>query len=117
MARKQLTGTLEEQCRFLYQLAQEKMASGNYTGAAYALKEIVKYRPDYEDASRLLAIVRRRKKEQTIRIVISLVGAIIAIGIGSAIGVHNDLWFFALAFVGLLLGYGAASLIPRYAGS
>ena len=117
MAKKLLTGTLEEQCSFLYQLAHEKMASGNYTGAVYALKEIVRYRPDYADASRLLAVAREEKRKQRNRIVISLVGAIVAIGIGSMIGVRNDLWLFAMAFVGLLVGYGAANLIRGQAAA
>ena len=117
VAKKQLTGTLEEQCSFLYQLAQEKMASGNYTGAVYALKEIVKHQPDYGDAAQLLAAARQKKKKQTNRIMISLVGAALAVGIGSTSGLHNDLWLLILAFAGLLLGYGAANLIQSYAKS
>ena len=117
MAKKQLKGTLEEQCSFLYQLAQEKLESGNYTGAVYALKEIVKYQPEYADAAELLAAARNQKKRQTTRIMISLVGAILAVGIGSTTGLRNDLWFFVLAFAGLLVGYGAANLIQSYAKS
>jgi hypothetical protein len=117
VAKKHLTGTLEEQCSFLYQLAQEKIASGNYTGAVYALKEIVKHQPDYGDAAQLLAAARQQKKKQTNRIMISLVGAALAVGIGSASGLHNDLWLLILAFAGLLLGYGAANLIQSYAKS
>ena len=117
MAKKHLTGTLEEQCSFLYELAQEKMASGNYTGAVYALKEIVKYQPEYEGAAQLLAEARHKKKRQTNRIVIALAGAILAVGIGSTSGLHNDLWLLALAFAGLLVGYGAANLIQSYAKS
>ena len=111
VARKQLTGTLEEQCSFLYQLAQEKMASGNYTGAVYALKEIIKYKPDYGDAAQLLEKARQHKKAQSFRLVISLVGAVIFVGIGSGAGLDNDLWLFALAFVGLLVGYVVANLV------
>ncbi len=117
MAKKLLTGTLEEQCSFLYELAEEKMASGNYTGAVYALKEIVKYRPDYQDAARLLKIARAEKRKQRNRIVISLLGAVVAIGIGSSIGLPNDLWLFGIAFAGLLVGYGAANLLPGQASS
>ncbi|MYC94666.1 MAG: hypothetical protein F4X14_06820 [Caldilineaceae bacterium SB0661_bin_32] len=111
MARKQLTGTLEEQCGFLYQLAQEKMASGNYTGAVYALKEIIKYKPDYGDAALLLEKARQHKKAQTFRLVVSLVGASIFVGIGSGAGLDNDLWLFAFAFAGLLVGYVVANLV------
>ena len=111
MVKKQLAGTLEEQCDFLYQLAQEKMTGGNYVGAVYALKEIVKYQPDYADAARLLAVARQQKKKQTFRIVLSLVGAILAVGVGSAVGLSNDLLLLALACAGLLLGYAASNLV------
>ncbi len=111
VAKKQLTGTLEEQCSFLYQLAQEKMASGNYTGAVYALKEIIKYQPDYGDAAQLLAKARLHKKAQTFRLVVSLIGAVIFTGIGSGAGLDNDLWLFAFAFAGLLVGYVVANLV------
>lgn len=111
VAKKQLTGTLEEQCSFLYQLAQEKMASGNYTGAVYALKEIIKYKPDYGDAAQLLAKARLHKKAQTFRLVVSLIGAVIFTGIGSGVGLDNDLWLFAFAFAGLLVGYVVANLV------
>jgi hypothetical protein len=111
VAKKQLTGTLEEQCSFLYQLAQEKMASGNYTGAVYALKEIIKYKPDYGDAAQLLVKARLHKKAQTFRLVVSLIGAVIFTGIGSGAGLDNDLWLFAFAFAGLLVGYVVANLV------
>jgi len=111
VAKKQLTGTLEEQCSFLYQLAQEKMASGNYTGAVYALKEIIKYQPDYGDAAQLLENARQHKKAQTFRLLISLAGAILFVGIGSTAGLHNDLWLLVLGFAGLLVGYVVANLV------
>ncbi len=117
MAKKQLTGTLEEQCGFLYQLAQEKMEGGNYTGAVYALKEIVKHKPDYGDAAQLLEKARRHKKAQSFRLVISLVGAGLFVGIGSTAGLHNDLWLFVLAFAGLLVGYLFANLVRGQATS
>ena len=111
VAKKQLTGTLEEQCSFLYQLAQEKMEDGNYTGAVYALKEIVRHKPDYRDAAQLLEKARRHKKAQSFRLIISLAGAALFVGIGSTAGVPNDLWLFVLAFAGLLVGYVFANLI------
>ena len=37
MPKQKLTGTLDEQCEFLYGLAITKMAEGNYTGAKHAL--------------------------------------------------------------------------------
>ena len=115
VAKKQLTGTLEEQCSFLYQLAQEKMEDGNYTGAVYALKEIVRHKPDYRDATQLLEKARRHKKAQSFRLIISLAGAALFVGIGSTAGVPNDLWLFVLAFAGLLVGYVFANLIRSQA--
>ncbi len=115
VAKKQLTGTLEEQCSFLYQLAQEKMEDGNYTGAVYALKEIVRHKPDYRDAAQLLEKARRHKKAQSFRLIISLAGAALFVGIGSTAGVPNDLWLFVLAFAGLLVGYVFANLIRSQA--
>ena len=113
MAKKQLTGTLDEQCSFLYELAQEKMASGNYTGAVYVLKEIIKYQPNYADAAQMLENARQHKKEQLFRLFISLGGAILFVGIGSTAGLRNDLWLLALAIVGLLIGYGISNLVRR----
>lgn len=115
VAKKQLTGTLEEQCSFLYQVAQEKMEDGNYTGAVYALKEIVRHKPDYRDAAQLLEQARRHKKAQSFRLIISLTGAALFVGIGSTAGVPNDLWLFVLAFAGLLLGYAVANMVRRQA--
>ncbi len=54
MPKELLTGTLDEQCEFLYNLAMEKMQAGNYTGAAHALKEIVEHKPNFRDAAELL---------------------------------------------------------------
>ena len=115
MAKKQLSGSVEEQCDFLYQLAQEKREAGNYTGALYALKEIVKHRPDYQDAAQILVSVRQQKKAQTIRLLVSLLGAILFIGIGSMSGLRNDLWLLALGFIGLLVGYGVSQRIGNVA--
>lgn len=115
VAKKQLTGTLEEQCSFLYQVAQEKMEDGNYTGAVYALKEIVRHKPDYRDAAQLLEKARRHQKAQSFRLIISLTGAALFVGIGSTAGVPNDLWLFVLAFAGLLLGYAVANMVRRQA--
>ena len=47
MPQELLTGSLEEQCDFPYAMAIDKMARGNFTGAAHILGEVVKYAPDY----------------------------------------------------------------------
>ncbi len=115
MAKQLLQGSLEEQCEFLYQLAQEKMAAGNYTGAAHALKEIVKYAPEYKDAQALLAEVKRRKAEQRNMLLISLLGAVVFVVLASAAGLPNDFWMLGAALIGLTVGFGVANWLysPR----
>lgn len=111
MSKQLLTGTLEEQCDFLYAMAQEKMSVGNYTGAYHALKEVVKHAPDRKEAVELLAIAKQRKSEQTRLLFLSLAGAILFVGIGSVARLSGDLWLLALGFVGLLIGYGIGNLL------
>ena len=111
MPKQLLTGTLEEQCAFLYNLAQEKMAQGNYTGAVHALQEILKYAPDNRDAAELLHEAKRRKREQGILIWVSLTSATLFIAIGSLMEIGNDLWFLALAVVGAVIGFLLANLV------
>lgn len=109
MSKQLLTGTLEEQCDTLVQMAQEKMSAGNFTGAYHALKEVVKHAPHRTDAVALLAEARRRKSEQTRLLLISLVSAVVFVGIGSAVNLSSDVWMLALGFVGLLVGYGVGN--------
>jgi hypothetical protein len=109
MPKRTLSGTLEEQCEFLYNLALEKMGQGNYTGAAHALQEIVKHKPDYRDATALLADVKRRKSAQTLMLWTAFVGAVLGVGVGSLLQVRNDLILLALAAVGVLVGYGVGN--------
>jgi len=111
MPKQLLTGTLEEQCDFLYAMAQEKMSAGNYTGAYHALKEVVKHAPDRTEAVTLLALAKERKSEQTRLLLVSLAGAILCVGFGSFAGLSSDLWLLALGFVGLVVGYGAGNLL------
>jgi len=110
MSKELLTGTLEEQCDYLVQLAQEKMREGNFTGAYHALKEVVKHTPDRAEAVALLAFAKQRKSEQTRMLLLSLIGAVSFVGIGSLLRLSSDLWLLALGFVGLLVGYGVGNL-------
>ncbi len=110
MPKQLLTGSLEEQCAFLYDLAQKKMAEGNYTGAVHALEEIVRHAPDYPGAAELLAEARRRKAEHRNLLLWSLLGAVVFAGIGSSLRLGNDLILLALATVGLFVGYGIGNL-------
>lgn len=105
MRREALTGTLDEQCAFLYELAVEKMAQGNYTGAYHALKDVVKHKPDFEEAQILFAEAKKKKSEQRLLLSISFLGVIAAVGVGSLLGIANDIVFLGVAVVGGLLGY------------
>lgn len=105
MPKKLLTGTLDEQCAFLMDLAQQKAAVGNYTGALHALKEIRKHAPEYpglEDAS---ARAQQGKREQRTLIFAGFAGAIVFVFVGTWRGVPNDLWFLGLALAGAVAGY------------
>ncbi len=113
MPKQMLTGTLEEQCEFLYRVAQEKMAQGNYTGAVHALKEIVKYAPDYRDAQALLVEARQRKAAQSALLWWGLAGGALFIGVGTVLQVRHDLIFLLLALVGALVGYGVGTFFVR----
>lgn len=105
MPKTLLTGTLDEQCVFLMDLAQQKMSSGNYTGAVHALREIQKYAPDYPGLKELLVRAERGKKEQRVLLFAGFAGAIIAVFAGTWWGVPNDIWFLGLAVGGALIGY------------
>lgn len=105
MRKEQLTGTLEEQCAFLYQLAQEKMTQGNYAGAYHALKEILKHVPEHADAAALLRYVEYKKKEQRQLLLIGLLGGVLFVGLGTFFQLSNDLIFILLAIVGIVVGF------------
>lgn len=111
MPKEILTGSLDEQCDFLYNMAIEKMQQGNFTGAAHALKEIVKYQPDFRDAQSLLAEARARKAEQRWLLIISLVGLAGGVFVGSVRGAANDFWLLLYAGIGLLVGYAVGNLL------
>jgi hypothetical protein len=111
MPKRKLTGTLEEQCDFLYPLAMEKMEQGNFTGAVHILQEIVKYAPDYKDAAQRLAEAKRRKSTQSSLLLAAFAGAIVFIGIGTLLRLPNDLFYLALMTVGAVGGYGVGVLI------
>lgn len=107
MPKEILTGPLEEQCAFLYEMAKEKMAEGNYTGAVHALKEIAKHKPDYRDVAQLLAESKAKKSQQSRLVISGFLGAIVFIGVGTTLQLSNDLLFLALALVGAVVGYVA----------
>jgi hypothetical protein len=114
MPKQKLTGTLEQQCEFLYGLAITKMAEGNYTGAKHALEEIVKYKPDFRDAQQLLTQVKRKKSDQTFLIIMAFIGAAVGIAVGSLGQLGNDLVLLLLAGIGALFGYGIGNYIRSF---
>ena len=105
MRRQQLTGTLDEQCAFLYDLALEKMEQGNFTGAYHALKEVARHQPDFRDVQAQLAEATFRKNEQRFLLLFVFIGALAFVYIGSALNFGNDLAFIAFAFLGSVLGF------------
>ncbi len=111
MPKQTLTGTLEEQCEFLYQLAQEKMVQGNYTGAVHALKEIVKHLPSFRDAATLLVEAKQKKSEQQRLLFSAIGGAAIAIALGTLLQLPNDWLFLIFATVGAFVGFGISNFI------
>lgn len=117
MPKQKLTGTLDEQCQFLYDTALAKMAEGNYTGAKHALQEIVKYNPGFRDAVQLLEEVKQRKSDQTFLLISAFVGAVLGVAIGSMSGAPNDLVLLIFLAAGALAGYGAGNLISSFRGS
>ena len=114
MPKQKLTGTLEQQCEFLYGLAITKIAQGNYTGAKHALEEIVKHKPDFRDAQQLLQEVSRKKSDQTFLVVFAILGALVGVAVGSIGRLGNDLVLLALAGVGALVGYGVGNYIRSF---
>ncbi|MEZ4713267.1 MAG: hypothetical protein R3A44_39130 [Caldilineaceae bacterium] len=114
MQKQQLSGTLEEQCDFLYRLAQEKMAEGNYTGASHALKEVVRHFPAFQDAAELLQIAQRRKTEQRRLLSFAIVGSVVFTGLGTWLQLANDLIFIVLIVVGAVVGYALGNLINSF---
>ena len=111
MPKQKLTGTLEEQCEFLYQLAQEKMSQGNYTGAVHALDEIVTHAPTFRDAVALLQTAKQKKAQQQRLLFSALGGGALFIGFGTVLQLPNDWLFLLFATVGAFVGFGIANLI------
>lgn len=114
MPKQTLQGTLDEQCDFLFTLAQEKMAQGNFTGAVHALKEIVKHNSTYPGAQDLLVEAKKRRSEQRFLLLSGLAGAALGVAGASLANFSNDLWMLAAAGVGLVIGYGAGNLVNSF---
>lgn len=105
MARKMLQGSLESQCAFLYDLALDKMKTGNFAGALYALQEVARHNPEYRDVAALVEELRHRKAEQRRLILIGLASGVLFAGVALALGVTHDLIVILAGAVGLACGY------------
>lgn len=114
MPKQLLTGTLDEQCEFLYNLAHEKMEQGNFTGAVHALQEIVKYNPNFRDASTVLAEAKRRKAEQSQLLWFAFGGAALFVLFGTVMQLGNDLFFLGLIAVGALVGFFVGNFVRSF---
>jgi hypothetical protein len=111
MPKQLLTGTLDEQCEFLYDLALEKMQQGNFTGAVHALKEVVKHNPGFRDASTVLAEAKRRKAEQSQLLWFAFGGAMLFVLFGTMMQLGNDFLFLGLIAVGAVVGFLVGNLV------
>ncbi len=105
MPRQELTGTLDEQLATVYDMVQERMAQGKYSGAVHYAKEIIKVDPNYQDIQELLHQAEQAKRKQRWTLLISLSGATIAIAIARGLGFAQDWQSLLFALIGLVLSF------------
>ena len=105
MPKLQLAGSIDEQLATVYDMVQERLANGRYSGAVAYAKEIVKVDPNYRDIQELLHKAQRAKREQTWGLVVSLVAAVAAIALARWIGLTRDWQMLLFGFAGLLGGF------------
>lgn len=109
MAQHQLSGTLEEQLATVYDMVEERMSQGKYSGAVHYAKEIIKADPNYRDIEDILRRAKQAKREQSFTLSISLVGAVIVVAITRWLGLTEDWQSLFFALIGLILGFIAAN--------
>lgn len=105
MPKQELEGTLDEQLATVYDMVQERMAEGKFTGAEHYAREIIKVDPNYRDIQEILKQAQKAKREQRLTLIISLVGAALAIAVTRWLGWTKDWQSLVFAFVGLVLGF------------
>ena len=110
MSKQVLEGTLDEQLATAYDMVQERMANGRYSGAEHYAREIIKVDPNYRDIREIAAAARKAKREQRYTILISLITSAIAIAITRGLGLTQDWQSLVFAFIGLIIGF----LIANY---
>ncbi|MCO6452174.1 MAG: hypothetical protein J5I90_15440 [Caldilineales bacterium] len=105
MPKEQLQGSLDEQLSVIYDVVQERMATGKYSGAVHYAKEIIKYDPNYRDIQDVLKKAQAAKRQQTILLSVSLISAILAVIIIRWLGWTQDWLSLIVAALGALLGF------------
>lgn len=107
----ELTGTPEEQADQLYQMAEEAMTQGRYSGAYLYWNEIEKALPGYRDVPQRLAEANLARREQRFLIMGALVGAVALLAVARALGAQRELVLLGSAVLGLLAGWLVSLLI------
>ena len=107
----QRTGTPEEQADQLYEMAEEAMAQGRYSGAYRYWLEIEKALPGYRDVPDRLAEANLARREQRFLIMGALLGAVILVFVARLLGAQRELALFGAAILGLLVGWLVSLLI------
>lgn len=107
----QLTGTPEEQADQLYDLAEEAMGEGRYSGAYHYWLEIEKALPGYRDVPERLAEANLARREQRFLIMGALLGAVVLVAIARSLGAERELMLMAAAVLGLLIGWLISLLV------
>ena len=105
MAQQRLKGTVEEQAAQLYEMAQEAMAEGRYTGAYRYLREIERAMPGFQDVPELLAKADHARREQRFLLLSSMAGGIVLIGVARLLGAQSEWLLLGSGAVGLVLGF------------
>lgn len=100
-----LTGSPEEQADQLYDLAEEAMAQGRYSGAYRYWQEIEKALPGYRDVPERLAEANLARREQRFLIMGALAGAVVLLFIARSLGAERELVLLGAAVLGLLVGW------------
>lgn len=105
MAKQQISGTLEEQLATVYDIVQQRMADGKYSGAVHYAKEIIKADPNYRDIQQILRSAQQAKRQQSLTLVVSLLAAIVGVIIARFAGFDKDWQMLLAGFIGLLVGF------------
>ncbi len=107
----QLTGTPEEQADQLYEMAEEAMSQGRYSGAYYYWQDIEKVLPGYRDVPDRLVEANLARREQRFLIMGALLGAVALVFVARLLGAQRELVLFGAAVLGLLGGWLVSLLL------